>query len=201
MLSVACAAEEGRAVADPGGQAGEDQRLPPDAADTDDHEAAEKHAGVGETRQGIQRAAARDGLVQNAREQREIQAADQGGNVGEKPGVKKRQGSLRAEIDEHDPERAPCLELLDILAVFIGAQPAADGEEQHARDGKGHANKDDRDHDDRGCDPGFQVSDPSLSDAKMRRMVFLFLIKTEYHKAERNTSMGSTHDRRTRGVI
>ena len=162
MLAEAHAAEEGRAVTDPGGKAGRQQGLPPDLTHADDQDDPEEHTGIVHPGESVERANAGDLPVKHAGEERQVQAEDKAHRIQEKPHVQVRKRRLHGEIDDHDPERTPGVELFHILAVFVGAQAACHGKIQDPGDGPRHARRRDGDQDNGRFDTVLQSSSLSF---------------------------------------
>ena len=156
VLAEAHPAKERRAVAAPGGKAGRQQGLPPDIAHADDHDDPEQHAGVTQPREGVERADAGHVPVNDARKQGEVQAEHKQHRIDKETHVEPHEHGLRRKVDNHHPQRTPCVQLLHALAVFVSAQPAGDAEIQNTGHGEGHARGGDGDEDKGGFDTVLQ---------------------------------------------
>ena len=138
MLAEALAAEEGKAVAHPGGQAGDRERLEPDVADADDHYHRELEAWVRKAEHRTERALAGHVLPEYAREQREIHSAGEEHHVPEQAdldageAVDQGQHRLGGEVCIHDAGRAADLKLFKVAAELVRAEDAGRGEKDDA---------------------------------------------------------------------
>ena len=134
MLAEGHAPEEGDAVTHQGGGGGQQQGLLPDFSNADHHQDAKEKARIGKARHGVESAVAGDLVVDDAGEHGKIDADHHKANVEDWALVEQGEQGLGGDVAVHHPGGAVDIELLHGAAVFIAAQDARRGEEQHPAD-------------------------------------------------------------------